>query len=190
MSFLLPADRKYAQVFTAIVDPVWRETSNDATARAIRELDATNPVWRVLHRVTYVERVPPTLASRPIYSQDGSTPEPVNLAGNAELLRLITEQIAVAQPTPAQIGAAVAAVLNPPPTTPGTYPPSILEGTVPWWRIFLDSARPRADGTTPNPAAAALLSTLVRHVVDYVLAGYRTGVISSAKMGETPRVRV
>ncbi|WP_043637239.1 hypothetical protein [Nonomuraea candida] len=89
MTFLTPPSRENAQKFVDIVDPVWRQLSNDPTARAIRELDVTNPVWRVLHRVTYVERIPPALASRPIYSQDGATAEPVNLAGNAELLRLV-----------------------------------------------------------------------------------------------------
>lgn len=178
MTFLLPPSPDNAKNFVGIVDPVWKRLSNDPTARAIRELDTTNPVWRVLHRVTYVERVPPPIASRPVYSAGGDTSEPVNLEGNAELLRLITARIAVARPTPAQVGAAVAVVINPAPTSPGTYPPSVLEATVPWWRTFLDSARP---GPNQSPAAAALLTSLFTRVIEYVVAGYQTGVLPPTK---------
>jgi hypothetical protein len=178
MTFMLPPSPANARSFTAIVDPVWRQLSNDPTARAIRELDATNPVWRVLHRVTYVERVPPPIASRPVFSAGDGLMEPVNLEGNAELLRLITARIHVLRPTPAQVGAAVAEVINPAPTSPGTYPASVLEQSVPWWRTFLDSARPGTGGVTPNPAAAALLTTLFTRVIEYVVAGYRTGIIT------------
>jgi hypothetical protein len=43
--------------FTQVVDPEWL-ASNDEEARALRQtqLAAPNEVWRVLHRVTYVER--------------------------------------------------------------------------------------------------------------------------------------
>ncbi len=177
MTFMLPPSQTNAKTFTGIVDPTWRQLSNDPTARAIRELDTTNPVWRVLHRVTYVERVPPPIASRPVFSTADGTPEPVNLEGNAELVRLITARIKGSRPTPAQVGAAVAAVLNPAPTSPGTYPASVLEGSVPWWRTFLDSARPNSAGTIPDPAAAALLTSLFTRVIEYVGAGYRTRVI-------------
>jgi hypothetical protein len=43
--------------FTQVVDPEWL-AGNDEEARALRQtqLAAPNEVWRVLHRVTYVER--------------------------------------------------------------------------------------------------------------------------------------
>jgi hypothetical protein len=71
----------------------------------------------------------------------------------------------------------VAAVLNPAPTAPGVYPASLLEGTVAWWRTFLDAARPTGSGQPPQPQAAALLTALITRVVRYVVAGYRTSVL-------------
>ncbi|MEO6500435.1 MAG: LamG-like jellyroll fold domain-containing protein [Jatrophihabitantaceae bacterium] len=176
-SFLLPASRDNADHFDSIVDPIWKKFSNDPTARALRELSTPNPVWRVLHRVTYVERVPPPLATRPVYTSASPIAEPANLAGNTELLALITGLIKTLNPTSAQVGAAVATALNPAPTAPGVYPESLLEKTVPWWRAFLDAARPVAGGPAPHPEAAALLTALITRVVRYVVAGYRTSVL-------------
>ncbi|HYI59481.1 MAG TPA: LamG domain-containing protein [Microlunatus sp.] len=185
-SFLLPASRSNAEAFDHIVDPVWKQMSNDPTARAMRELTAANPVWRVLHRVTYVERVPPPVSSRPVYTAAIPVAEPVNLPGNRTLLTLICDQITSPNPTGAQIGTAVAAAINPAPTEPGIYPPALLEAQIGWWRTFLNSARPGTSGPAPNPQAAALLNALVHRVVDYVTAGYRTEVLmpGSAAVGE------
>jgi hypothetical protein len=178
MTFYLPPSTENSRYFDSIVDPVWKRLSNDPTARAMRELNSQNPVWRILHRVTYVERIPPPVSSRPIFSQATNTAPPVNLEGNAELIRLIAAQINTSQPiTPLAIGNACSVVLNPAPTSPGVYPPSILEGSVPWWRTFLDSARPAANGPPPSQAAADLLSDLMLTVINYIVAGYETGTI-------------
>lgn len=180
MSIFLPPSTANSGTFAKIVDPVWKRLSNDPAARALRELDVSNPVWRVLHRVTYVERVPPRVASRPLFTGASDVREPVNVDGNVELLRLIDTALGKnVVPAPAKVGGAVATVLNPAPTAPGQYPPSVLEGLVPWWRTFLDSARPQPDGSTADPAAAELLATLVTEVVDYAIAGYQTGVIQA-----------
>lgn len=179
MTLLLPSSRANGATFERIVDPVWRRLSNEPVARSLRELRTPNPAWRVLHRVTYVERVPPPVSSRSLYAVADDVREPVNLAGNADLLRLIATALGVASPTPANIGAAVAAVLDPAPTGPGQYPASVLEGIVPWWRGFLDSARPGGDGAIQDQAAATLLTEIVTDVVEYVVAGYRSGVIQS-----------
>lgn len=61
MSFYLePNVSHWHDFFNEVVDPEWL-ASNDEEARALRETRnaAPNEVWRVLHRVTYVER--PTL---------------------------------------------------------------------------------------------------------------------------------
>jgi len=176
-SFFLPPSSRNAAHFGTIVDPIWKQLSNDPAARALRELDASNPVWRVMHRVTYVERVPPPIASRPLYTVGSDVRQPVNVAGNVELLRLVAAALGnTTIPTALDVGAAVATVMNPPPSGPGTYPESVLERLVPWWRTFLDAAR----GTPANGKAAELLARLVTEVVDYTFAGYRTGVLPGA----------
>jgi Concanavalin A-like lectin/glucanases superfamily len=58
MSFYLEASTQHFQdFFNYVVDPEWLR-SNDEEARALRQTQAGKPnkTWRVLHRVTYVER--------------------------------------------------------------------------------------------------------------------------------------
>ena len=58
MSFFLEnSTNHWHDFFNYVVDPEWL-ASNDEEARALREAQSVlpNKVWRVLHRVTYVER--------------------------------------------------------------------------------------------------------------------------------------
>ena len=58
MSFYLEGDTDhFHDFFDHVVDPQWL-MSNDEEARALRQVEAgkANKAWRVLHRVTYVER--------------------------------------------------------------------------------------------------------------------------------------
>jgi hypothetical protein len=173
MTMFLPPSKREARAFAGIVDPTWKMLSTDPAARALRELDASGPVWRVLHRVTYVERVPPLVSTTPVLSASTPDEPPVNMAGNIALLTLVRDRIHVPHPTPAEVGGAVAEVLNPAPNPDGTYPESALEVVVPWWRAFLDKARP-VSGVTPDRDAATQLRRIVTSTVDYVLADVRT----------------
>jgi len=61
MSFYLEGStNNFNDFFAYVVDPEWL-ASNDEEARALRQVNTSSPnkTWRVLHRVTYVER--PTL---------------------------------------------------------------------------------------------------------------------------------
>lgn len=183
MSFFLPPSSANGRTFERVVDPVWRRLSNDPAARALRQLRTPNPVWRVLHRVTYVERIPPPIASRPLHTLASSARKPVNVPGNAELLALIGAALGpgAAPPSAIEVGQAVAAVIDPAPSRPGVYPVSVLERQVPWWGVFLASARPDASGRTASLAAAALLARLVRETVAYTIAAYATGALRRAR---------
>jgi hypothetical protein len=176
MTFYLPPSTSNSAHFQSIVDPVWLRLSNDANARALRQLDASSATWRVLHRVTYVERIPPAVASRPLFTPAHRVVEPVNVEGNAELVRLINAQIppGTTERSRLIVGNAVAATLNPAPTAPGVYPPSALEAIVPWWLSFLQRARPGAQGTVPDAQAAAELLALVGRTTQYLVDGYAT----------------
>jgi large repetitive protein len=175
MSYYLPPSKRNGAALSGVVDPVWLALSNDPAARAMRELDTSNPAWRVLHRVTYVERTPPRTASHPLATAQAVTPTPVNVEGNLDLLRLVDAQVGGTRPvTPAVVGAAVAAVLNPPSDGGGGYPRAVLEETVPWWGDFLAAARP---GPNQDDDAAALLHRLMVDTVAYCVHGYRTAVL-------------
>ncbi|MEG4252795.1 hypothetical protein [Microcoleus sp. Pol10D4] len=58
MSFYLEGStNNFNDFFAYVVDPEWL-ASNDAEARALRQTATGSPnkTWRILHRVTYVER--------------------------------------------------------------------------------------------------------------------------------------
>jgi hypothetical protein len=58
MSFYLEQNSQhFSDFFSEVVDPEWLQ-SNDEEARALRQVQSgkPNPAWRVMHRVTYVER--------------------------------------------------------------------------------------------------------------------------------------
>jgi hypothetical protein len=83
MSFYLEGSTDhFADFFSYVVDPEWL-MSNDEEARALRQTHAAKPnkCWRVLHRVTYVER--PALMgfgrnTRPLADADRATREIVS----------------------------------------------------------------------------------------------------------------
>lgn len=170
MTFYLPPSISNSVNFASIVDPQWILLSNDPDALALRNLKSSARAWRVFHRVTYVQRIPPPIASRPVFTPATKVVAPVNVEGNAELIRMVDKLIPTAtkERTRLVVGTAVAAALDPAPVS-GIYPQSELEKTVPWWRVFLDRAR---SGQTPDPKALALLEALVERTITYMFDGY------------------
>ena len=55
--YLAGRTEHFERFFDEVVDPEWL-ASNDEEARALRQIDRSRPnkCWRVMHRVTYVER--------------------------------------------------------------------------------------------------------------------------------------
>jgi hypothetical protein len=93
MSFYLsPKKRNFEDFFDHVVDPAWLHQSSEASAAALRSaMGNKNSVWRVLHRVTYVSRVPQAFGGS---RQDAVPPPaaarlPVNLVGNTALLSAV-----------------------------------------------------------------------------------------------------
>jgi large repetitive protein len=188
MSFYLPPDKRNSIHLKNIVDPAWLALSRSQEARLMRQMVALrsfNPAWRILHRVTYIERVPPPVSSHPLFTDEKLRHTPVNLEGNTRLLELIDKTLAGKTPTVMTVSQAVFDVLNPSPTNqagePASYPPSKLEEIAPWWAQFLDMARPDSSGKVSNPKAAELLHNLVATVIRYCLDGYQTGVLPFKK---------
>lgn len=169
MTFYLPPRMVAATAFAQVVDPAWLALSGDPAARALRDARTDGPVWRVLHRVTYVERVPPVVASTVVRADAGRPLPTAHAAGSAWLVDLVRERIGQADPSRDTVGAAVAQVMAPAPDH-GAYPRAVLEDLVPWWTPLLAQARLDAHG-----AAGRTLRRLVDDVVRYVTAGYAAG---------------
>ena len=68
MSFYLePSTQNYSKLFTDVIDKDWLEKSNDPNAQVLRAVqnDKKKPhCWRIMHRVTYVSRVPQEIGEK------------------------------------------------------------------------------------------------------------------------------
>jgi hypothetical protein len=99
MSFYLAPERdNFSTFFETVVDRDWLNgTGNyagsyDPNARAMREARyRENEVWRVMHRVTYVSRVPELFETTPRETAAPAAQLPYNLLGNIVLVRRIDE---------------------------------------------------------------------------------------------------
>jgi hypothetical protein len=170
MSFFLPpAEANFTTFMTRVIDANWLNNSESADAAALRDATAaTNGAWRVLHRVTYVNRVPPPL--QPSATDTAAPPvvPPANLPANTVITRLIESQITVLVPTPAQIGAAVTAVLGTGPEAPG-----LLAAVLPWWTAFLTDAQDK------RSTAHRELAELRPDLLDYMVQNYASAAVAA-----------
>lgn len=91
MSFYLaPHERNWNDFYKKVVDPAWLRNSNDPDARALREAKPhKNGVWRVMHRVTYVNRIPPHYLNAPVEELDDPANVPANLEDNTIITDLV-----------------------------------------------------------------------------------------------------
>src|SRR5262249_2788231 len=90
MSFFLAPSQANFDGFDAVVDQHWLRTDPSPDAAALRTAtDQANGAWRILHRVTYVSRVPPTLQPSPSASASTKLAPPANLESNTVVVRMI-----------------------------------------------------------------------------------------------------
>src|SRR5690606_15798750 len=155
--YIAPNQRNFEDFFSEVVEPGWLNNSRDPRAVALREARSNpNQAWRVLHRVTFVSRIPPEFQAFPLESQAPDIEEPVNLDANSYLLDLVRLRLPEGEPpTPVQIGKAVRAVLS-----------DDLVEVIPWWATFLEEAR------EVNSEAYVRSTTLTSDTIDYVVGYY------------------
>lgn len=95
MTFYLAPDlNSFDAFFHKVVDPAWLERQGkyqgtfDPDAQALKQAEnRANEVWRVLHRVTYVSRVPEQFGSPPAEVIAPAVREPDNIAANWDLVQ-------------------------------------------------------------------------------------------------------
>jgi hypothetical protein len=139
MSFLLAPDKEnFAALQKEVIDPNWLSNSTSAAANAMNAAlkNTESQPWRVLHRTTYVSRVP---ASFQPVKDDTSAPKivpPANLSSNDWLVRIVEGKLPKEPaPTPVDIGNVIDQVLGVHET------PGILKDIIPWWSDFYDKAK-------------------------------------------------
>ncbi|MFJ4771103.1 LamG-like jellyroll fold domain-containing protein [Streptomyces uncialis] len=114
MTFYLGQDiSNFNDFYNKVADPIWLETSNDANAAALREArhsDRTPPCWRILHRVTFVSRILPTIPTdtTPPLEQKMRT---IDIASNYELIRRLDPYVSTSTSSQARLADAVRTAL-------------------------------------------------------------------------------
>lgn len=167
----LPPSISNSEMFLKIIDDDWLRFSSDPNAVALRRARIdSNPAWRILHRVTYVSRVPPRQTANPSeVVADTSMRPPVNLEGNAGIIGFVRPLLG-AHPSAVEIGAALTAAMIPSGETP-----SLLGRLAPWWDEFVKAA---SDGR--NTAQADLLYDIRLNSLKYFASGYESDVFGAS----------
>ncbi|WP_410648926.1 LamG-like jellyroll fold domain-containing protein [Amycolatopsis sp. cmx-4-54] len=171
MSIYLPPSVDNGDTFhNQVIDREWLTSSSDPDAVALRNVQLTGQgVWRLLHRVTYVSRVPPLFDTNPDQTVAPEPAQVIDLADNPLLIELVEDEVTTGTPSPADIGTGVANVLAP---LDGRTA-SKLGNLVPWWAAFLAATR----RPKPDPVKVALLNRILTDTVAYFQAGYASGLL-------------
>ena len=160
--FLAPNPDNFKQFMGTIVDPVWLRQSMDQAAVALREAtEVENGAWRILFRVTYVSRIPPSFQPAPAQAIAPDIEKPANLDANTLIIQLVKNRINSHKPTPLEIGAAVTKVLGTPRHDLGD-----LNNVLPWWGSFL------ADSENYRLPAGQILRQLREDLLRYISDDY------------------
>lgn len=152
--YLAPKKEHFQSFFSQVVQQDWLHFSNQSEAVALREaMSQVNRVWRVMHRVTYVSRVPPEFRETPTVEKASRERTVIHTQANSQVLGLVARALAGKPKTPEAIGQAVADVF------------AQLESAVDWWRRFVEMA-------TKDRSSQAFrdYQLLKRSVLDYMLA--------------------
>ena len=107
--YLAPEESSFQEFFQTVVDRYWLRTSGDRSAVLLRQIEKSpNKVWRVLHRVTYVSRVPPPFRPVPDERHSPAVTPPPHQDSNWPLLAWIEARLeGNPHPTPLEIAQAM-----------------------------------------------------------------------------------
>lgn len=154
--FLANRSANAAVLFDEVIDQNWLQNSQDPSAAALRQAntrrDSTAP-WRVLHRVTYVSRIPPRFQVTPPLTDRVAAPEAPNQDQNAVFLALVRAKLPPLDASAAEISAAVLAVLS-----------DDVDALLPWWSAFRMAAQ------TPNSVEQQEFRQITSNAIAYAVS--------------------
>ncbi len=171
VSFYLPPSKANFDFFNReLIDPVWLQQSQSPNAAALRDAQfSDNGAWRVLYRVTYVSRIPPTFQASPDLVQPPAVITPANLDQNIILTTLVVEELNNDHtPQSIEVGAALSDIYGNNASDSGT-----LGTLLDWWPEFLTLAEDYS-----NPQATTLLE-LRENSLRYILDAYDCRMMTS-----------
>lgn len=168
-TFYLPPDAdNTGEFFNKVVDKVWLR-SNDPDAIALRSVNKTSQSWRVLHRVTYVNRVPPNMDDLPTQSLAQPKTQISDLYNNRFIVDLVLDLLGdLSTATSAKIGEKVLEILYP----ESKATTSKLGKYIFWWDNFVKSTETNAENYT-------VLHSIQRNIINYLAIGIAEGDITA-----------
>jgi large repetitive protein len=156
--YLQPAKQNAFDFLGQVVDPVWLHYSSDPGAIALREVQISgNKPWRILHRVNYVSRIPPSFDTNPAQQVSPALPPNVDIQDNLLLADFIQDTVGLSTPSFTALGAAVSQVLDPTNTTSG------VASQVEWWSAFASST---------DPAVTPIVASIASSMMTYLSSAY------------------
>ncbi|MEM7031888.1 MAG: LamG-like jellyroll fold domain-containing protein, partial [Chloroflexota bacterium] len=166
--YLVPEKDHFRTFWNRVVSRKWLESDNP-NARALRAAQGNlNQVWRVLHRVTYVSRVPPT-GERPVSTGEKPTRAVIHQIPNRGVIDLVLDVMRTGKTSKGeqigglghkeQVGEAVTDVID-----------NQWALSVPWWQGYMDAAE-----AEPGGQLFAELKDTKQAVYEYMLAYFETG---------------
>jgi hypothetical protein len=166
--YLAPAGEHRDAFFQTVVDRKWLETSRDPNAVALRAARANpNKVWRVLHRVTYVSRIPGIhdQAPPPTDEEASSSTARPDGTGNEALIALVREQLGGRPANLTDLAVALDTIF---------HSPAARDAIGAWWPDFVVRALPAPENRTPDDTRASRTFTRIRtDAVTYLGSYYR-----------------
>jgi hypothetical protein len=179
--YLVPDKKHFLTFWDKVVSKEWLE-SDHPNARALRAARGNlNHVWRVLHRVTYVSRVPP-IGDRPASSSEKPTRAVIHQVPNRGIINLVldvmregvtsTGQSIAELSEKEQIGAAVADVID-----------NQWALSVPWWQGYIEHAQENEGDRIFDE-----YRDIKQAVYEYMLAYFETGAAADDERLHRPPI--
>jgi hypothetical protein len=161
MTFYLASSKDNTDdLFSKVIDQNWLTNSGDSRAKALRQAKAKtgNSAWRILHRVTFVSRIPPEFQNFPAESQASMLAKPVHMPANDLLIEMIIAGLPTGEkPTPEIIGKTARQIIM-----------QDLKTTIPWWGDFLTKA------SVYNSPESKTLAALIQDTINYMILYFKT----------------
>ncbi|MDX2108890.1 MAG: LamG-like jellyroll fold domain-containing protein [Verrucomicrobiota bacterium] len=111
--YLAPKVDNFNTFFSTVIDQSWLFNSNAPAAIALQSaMSQQTAPWRVLHRVTFVSRIPPQMKLSPDINPVPTVQRPVNIALNEWLIALVNQQLIGKPHTRGNIDTAVDVILD------------------------------------------------------------------------------
>lgn len=171
--YLVPDKQHFEHFFASVVDPDWLE-SDDADARALRQARGNlNHVWRVFHRVTYVNRVPPS-RDEPLPAPARATRSVIHQGPNWQIVNLVLDLLREGVTSSGETIAGLANQYEKLAVAVDDVVRHQWAENAPWWDRVVAAAEADPDGDQ-----AEVLREVRRATFDYMRAYLDTGLLAT-----------